>query len=53
MIGGIESMFLLTLIDNALPFKIFPLKNTRFLDLEGFTHILAQDKTMAAPLSRT
>ena len=41
-IVGIECIFLLTLIDNALSFKIFSLTNTRFLDLEGFTDILAE-----------
>ena len=52
-IGGIEYMLLLTLNDNALPFKVFPLTNTRFLDLKGFTDILAQHKTMAARFCRT
>ena len=38
---------------NTLSFKIFPLTDARFLNLEGFKDILAQDKTMAARFSRT
>ena len=53
MIDGIECMLLLTFITNSLLFKIFPLTNTMFLDLEGFTDICAQDKTIAAWFSRT
>ena len=53
MIDGIECMLLLTLLDNALSFKIFPLTNNRFIDLEGFTDIPSQNKTMAARFRRT
>ena len=53
VIWGIECMIVLILSDKSLSFKIFPLTNSSFLDLDGFTVILAQDKTMAARSSRT
>lgn len=39
-------MILLTLIDNALSFKILLLTNIRFLYLEGSTDNCIQEKTM-------
>ena len=53
VIGGIECMFLLTLITNALSCQIFPLIKTRFLDLEGFTNIYTPKKAMATWFCRT
>ena len=53
VIGGIECMFLLTLITNALSRQIFPLIKTRFLDLGGFTNIYAQIMAMATRFCRT
>ena len=46
-------MILLTLIDNALSFKILLLTNIRFLYLEGSTDNCIQEKTMVYGSAQT
>ena len=53
VIGGIACMILLTLIDNALSFKILLLTNIRFLYLEGSTDNCIQEKAMVYGSAQT